>query len=62
MAASSYTQIDRFFAATQATGVSRGFAVVEVDTPGCTVWAYGSVVNGQAGDATTSPLSRYPVR
>ncbi len=62
VAANSYTQIDRFFAAAQATGVSRGFAVVEVDTPGCTVWAYGSVVDGQTGDATTSPLSRYPSR
>jgi hypothetical protein len=43
----------------QAAGVDEcpvGYAVVTVETPGCQVWAYASVVDNGSGDPTTVPV------
>jgi hypothetical protein len=35
---------------------SLGFAIVEILTGGCDVWAYASVVDNGSGDPTTIPV------
>ncbi len=55
-----YAQVNRVF---QAAGVEQfdvGYAVVEVETQGCTIWSYASVVDEETGDATTSPQTNRP--
>jgi hypothetical protein len=55
--AGGWQQVNRVF---QAAGVSQcpiGYAVVTPVTPGCAVWAYGSVVDNGSGDPTTIPVA-----
>ena len=54
--AGGWKQVNRVF---QAAGVAQcpiGYAVVTPVTPGCLVWAYGSVVDNGSGDPTTVPV------
>jgi hypothetical protein len=54
--AGGWLQRNRVF---QAAGVAEcdiGYAVVSVETPGCEVWAYASVVDNRSGDPTTIPV------
>jgi hypothetical protein len=54
--AGGWKQRNRVF---QAAGVAEcdiGYAVISVETPGCRVWAYASVVDNQSGDPTTIPV------
>jgi hypothetical protein len=54
--AGGWKQQNRVF---QAAGVAEcpvGYAVVSVDTAGCRVWAYASVVDNGSGDPTTIPV------
>jgi hypothetical protein len=54
--AGGWTQVNRVF---EASGVGRcplGYAIVEVLTGGCEVWAYASVVDNGSGDPTTVPV------
>ena len=46
---------DIFQAANAGTHVN-AYATVEVLTPGCEVWGYGSVVDNRSGDPTTIPM------
>jgi hypothetical protein len=55
-----YEQVNRV---TEAAGLEEfdgGYAVVEVETQGCTIWSYASVVDEQTGDAMTSPQTNRP--
>jgi len=54
--AGGWSQVNRVF---QASGVGEcpiGYAIVEVLTGGCQVWAYASVVDNGSGDPTTIPV------
>lgn len=55
--AGGWKQRNRIF---QAAGVDQcpvGYAVVTVETPGCELWAYASVVDNGSGDPTTVPVT-----
>jgi hypothetical protein len=61
LGANGFKQVNDIFAATGSGSLDNAYAVVEVMTPGCVVWGYGSVVDGAPGfpgtdDATTMPL------
>jgi len=51
-----WAQQNRIFADTGAGAVAPGYALVDVMTGGCRVWAYGSVVDNGSGDPTTVPV------
>jgi hypothetical protein len=51
-----WAQENRIFANAGVGDVPSGFALVDVMTDGCQVWAYGSVVDNGSGDPTTVPV------
>ncbi|HPC83406.1 MAG TPA: hypothetical protein P5234_08525 [Thermoanaerobaculaceae bacterium] len=51
-----WRQIDRVLVELGAGPADLAYAVVEVLTAGCRVWAYGSVVDNQTADPTTVPV------
>jgi hypothetical protein len=55
--AGGWKQVNRIFQVAGAGECPIGYAVVTPVTPGCTVWAYASVVDNGSGDPTTVPLS-----
>lgn len=65
--AGKYHQWDDVFAKAGVTDAALAYARVEVETPGCRVWAYGSVVDNITNDPTTvealwgEPVSPYLV-
>jgi PKD repeat protein len=56
VAAGRWLQQNDIFAATAAGAQDLAYATVEVQTPGCTLWAYGSVIDQATGDPTTVPV------
>lgn len=54
--AGGWKQRNRIFQAAGVAACPIGYAVVTVETPGCEVWAYGSVVDNGSGDPTTVPV------
>jgi hypothetical protein len=52
----AWSQTNDVFAEADAGSCRVGHATVEVLTPGCSVWAYASVVDQATGDPTTIPL------
>jgi hypothetical protein len=55
-----YTQRNRILRAAGVEETEHGFAVVTSDTEGCTLWAYGSIIDEGTGDAITAPLTKRP--
>ena len=55
--AGGWKQVNRIFQVAGAGECPIGYAVVTPVTPGCLVWAYGSVVDNSSGDPTTIPVS-----
>lgn len=58
-----FEQVNDLFAATGSGSRDNAFAVIDVQTDGCEVWAYGSVIDGVAAfpgtnDATIVPMRR----
>ncbi len=51
-----WAQENRIFANAGTGPVAPGYALVDVMTDGCRVWAYGSVVDNGSGDPTTVPV------
>jgi len=51
-----WTQINRVFESAGVSECPLGYAVVEVLTGGCRIWAYASVVDNGSGDPTTVPV------
>jgi len=51
-----YWQQDSVFPALGASGAEIGYATVEVETAGGSVWAFGSVVDNGTNDPTTVPV------
>ncbi|MEX1312356.1 MAG: S8 family serine peptidase, partial [Candidatus Sulfomarinibacteraceae bacterium] len=54
--ASGWTQVNRVFESAGVGSCPLGYALVEVLTGGCEVWAYASVVDNGSGDPTTVPV------
>jgi len=54
--AGRFYQWDDVFARAGAPAQPLAYATVEVQTPGCRAWAYGSVVDNATGDPTTVPV------
>ncbi len=54
--AGGWKQKDRVFQAAGVAECELGYAVVTVDTPGCELWSYASVVDNHSGDPTTIPV------
>jgi len=54
--AGGWTQVNRVFEVSGVGSCPLGYAVVEVLTGGCEVWAYASVVDNGSGDPTTVPV------
>jgi hypothetical protein len=54
--AGGWTQVNRVFEASGVGACPLGYAIVEVLTGGCEVWAYASVVDNGSGDPTTVPV------
>jgi hypothetical protein len=54
--ANGWAQENRVFERFAAPDLGSGYAVVQVLTGGCEVWAYGSVVDNGSGDPTTIPV------
>ena len=51
-----WTQENDAFSAAEVPSCELGYAIVEVTAPGCSVWAYASVVDNLSGDPTTIPV------
>ena len=51
-----FAQQTDIFANVGAGEQALGYATVEVQTPGCTLWAYASVIDQATGDPTTVPV------
>ena len=51
-----WKQDSDIFATVGASSCDLGYAVVEVRTPGCSLWVYASVVDNGSGDPTTIPV------
>jgi VWFA-related protein len=56
--ANRWRQQDDIFGATSAGDVDLAYATVEVQTPGCSAWAYASVMDNATGDPTTIEVIR----
>ncbi len=56
VAPGGWFQENDVFAKVQAGACERARARIELETPGCSVWAYASVVDNATGDPTTIPL------
>ena len=56
VAAGRYYQWDDVFSKAGAGSQALAYATVQVQTAGCRVWAYGSVVDNVTNDPTTIPL------
>jgi subtilisin family serine protease len=56
VAAGRYYQWDNVFTKAGAGSQALAYATVQVQTAGCRVWAYGSVVDNVTNDPTTIPL------
>jgi len=54
--ATGWKQDNDIFQAAGAGTQDNAYATVEVLTPGCQVWGYGSVVDNRSGDPTTVPI------
>ena len=54
--AGRFYQWDDVFGKASAGSQALAYATVQVQTPGCRVWAYGSVVDNTTGDPTTIPV------
>ena len=54
--ATGWKQDNDIFQAANAGTHANAYATVEVLTPGCDVWGYGSVVDNRSGDPTTIPM------
>jgi hypothetical protein len=54
--AGEWRQINNIFIQQDAGEQDSGYAVVEVLNEGCTLWAYGSVIDSGTGDPTTIPV------
>ena len=54
--AGGWTQVNKVFESSGVGTCALGYAVVEVLTGGCEVWAYASVVDNGSGDPTTVPV------
>lgn len=54
--AEGWRQDNDIFQAANAGTHANAYATVEVLTPGCEVWGYGSVVDNRSGDPTTIPI------
>ena len=54
--ATGWKQDNDIFQAANAGTHANAYATVEVVTPGCEVWGYGSVVDNRSGDPTTIPM------
>jgi hypothetical protein len=54
--AGGWVQENRVFETAGAGGCPLGYAVADVITAGCEVWAYASVVDNHSGDPTTVPV------
>jgi hypothetical protein len=55
-AAGRWFQQDLIFGAAAAGNQDIAYATVEVTTPGCSAWAYASVIDQVTGDPTTVPV------
>jgi hypothetical protein len=55
-AAGRFVQQDVIFTAAAAGTHDNAYATVEVTTPGCSAWAYASVIDNATGDPTTVPV------
>jgi hypothetical protein len=55
--AGGWVQENRIFETAGVGECPLGYALSEVITAGCTVWAYGSVVDNASGDPTTVPVA-----
>ena len=51
-----WKQDSDIFATVGASSCDLGYAIVEVRTPGCSLWVYASVVDNGSGDPTTIPV------
>jgi V8-like Glu-specific endopeptidase len=56
VAAGGWKQVNDVFSATGAGSINLAYAIVQVSTSGCKVWAYASVVDRESGDPTTIPV------
>lgn len=54
-----YHQIDNVFGVSHAGTCDLGYALIDVQTEGGSVWAYGSVIDNATGDPTTVPALGY---
>jgi hypothetical protein len=54
--AGGWTQVNRVFEAAGVVSCPLGYAIVDVLTGVCEVWAYASVVDNGSGDPTTVPV------
>lgn len=60
MQAGGWNQRNKIFEAAGAGSCESCYATVSTDTPGCELWAYGSVVDNGSGDPTTVPVVLEP--
>ncbi len=58
--AGRYLQSDDVFRLSGAGNQDVAYATVEVQTQGCKIWAYASVVDAITGDPTTIPVLVQP--